>query len=149
MRCPICGCSSSGRAPPCQGGGSGFEPRHPLHFFAHFGLAGSSSRLPARSVLLPSAKVSTGDPHPVIRTITKPSFVCHGKRGLSCYIETIKMKNRGQSSKIGLQCGQSAASEPGFFFLRPKKAQNAGALFCFQENRKPEFFALQAEIMNN
>ena len=27
----ICGCSSSGRAPPCQGGGSGFEPRHPLH----------------------------------------------------------------------------------------------------------------------
>ena len=27
-----CGCSSSGRAPPCQGGGSEFEPRHPLHF---------------------------------------------------------------------------------------------------------------------
>ena len=27
---PICGCSSSGRAPPCQGGGSEFEPRHPL-----------------------------------------------------------------------------------------------------------------------
>ena len=27
----ICGRSSSGRAPPCQGGGSGFEPRHPLH----------------------------------------------------------------------------------------------------------------------
>ena len=26
-----CGFSSSGRAPPCQGGGSGFEPRHPLH----------------------------------------------------------------------------------------------------------------------
>ena len=26
----VCGCSSSGRAPPCQGGGSGFEPRHPL-----------------------------------------------------------------------------------------------------------------------
>ena len=25
------GCSSSGRAPPCQGGGSEFEPRHPLH----------------------------------------------------------------------------------------------------------------------
>ena len=29
-----CGCSSSGRAPPCQGGGSGFEPRHPLHIKA-------------------------------------------------------------------------------------------------------------------
>ena len=29
-RGPKCGCSSSGRAPPCQGGGSEFEPRHPL-----------------------------------------------------------------------------------------------------------------------
>ena len=26
----ICECSSSGRAPPCQGGGSEFEPRHSL-----------------------------------------------------------------------------------------------------------------------
>ena len=26
-----CGLSSSGRAPPCQGGGSEFEPRRPLH----------------------------------------------------------------------------------------------------------------------
>ena len=26
----ICGRSSSGRAPPCQGGGSEFEPRRPL-----------------------------------------------------------------------------------------------------------------------
>ena len=28
---PKCECSSSGRAPPCQGGGSEFEPRNPLH----------------------------------------------------------------------------------------------------------------------
>ena len=27
---PFCGFSSSGRAPPCQGGGSEFEPRNPL-----------------------------------------------------------------------------------------------------------------------
>ena len=27
---PYCGFSSSGRAPPCQGGGSEFEPRNPL-----------------------------------------------------------------------------------------------------------------------
>ena len=27
----FCGLSSSGRAPPCQGGGSEFEPRRPLH----------------------------------------------------------------------------------------------------------------------
>ena len=31
----ICGCSSSGRAPACQGGGSGFEPRHPLQYPKH------------------------------------------------------------------------------------------------------------------
>ena len=32
-----CECSSSGRAPPCQGGGSEFEPRHSLHFKKHPG----------------------------------------------------------------------------------------------------------------
>ena len=42
---PKCGCSSSGRAPPCQGGGSEFEPRHPLHFLESVGKA-----LPALSV---------------------------------------------------------------------------------------------------
>ena len=31
----ICGCSSSGRAPPCQGGGSEFEPRQPLQKTKH------------------------------------------------------------------------------------------------------------------
>ena len=31
----ICGISSSGRAPPCQGGGSEFEPRIPLHAWHH------------------------------------------------------------------------------------------------------------------
>ena len=29
-----CGFSSSGRAPPCQGGGSEFEPRNPLQYGA-------------------------------------------------------------------------------------------------------------------
>ncbi len=32
-KAPRRGFSSSGRAPPCQGGGSEFEPRNPLHFF--------------------------------------------------------------------------------------------------------------------
>ena len=35
MSVPICGISSSGRAPPCQGGGSEFEPRIPLHIRHH------------------------------------------------------------------------------------------------------------------
>ncbi len=32
---PISGFSSLGRAPPCQGGGSEFEPRNPLHIWRH------------------------------------------------------------------------------------------------------------------
>ena len=35
LKAPVfasCGFSSSGRAPPCQGGGSEFEPRNPLFF---------------------------------------------------------------------------------------------------------------------
>ena len=33
------GLSSSGRAPPCQGGGSEFEPRHPLHLILYGAIA--------------------------------------------------------------------------------------------------------------
>ena len=58
-----CGFSSSGRAPPCQGGGSEFEPRNPLHIRRHSqvvrqrsakplfpssNLGGASSRKPCR-----------------------------------------------------------------------------------------------------
>ena len=32
----MCGFSSSGRAPPCQGGGSEFDPRNPLKNIAIF-----------------------------------------------------------------------------------------------------------------
>ena len=35
LRPKKCGCSSSGRAPPCQGGGSEFEPRQPLQKRKH------------------------------------------------------------------------------------------------------------------
>ena len=31
LKLNTCGFSSFGRAPPCQGGGGGFEPRNPLH----------------------------------------------------------------------------------------------------------------------
>lgn len=34
-RSPHCGCSSAGRAPPCQGGGHGIEARHPLRCRTH------------------------------------------------------------------------------------------------------------------
>ena len=43
---PTCGRSSSGRAPPCQGGGSEFEPRRPLHM-GKFSSAGRASALQA------------------------------------------------------------------------------------------------------
>ena len=63
-----CGCSSSGRAPPCQGGGSEFEPRFPLSLvedarmvesvdtrdlksLGHCGCAGSSPASSTRVIL--------------------------------------------------------------------------------------------------
>ena len=48
----ICECSSSGRAPPCQGGGSEFEPRHSLQFFG----ASCSIRCHSQVVRQSSAK---------------------------------------------------------------------------------------------
>ena len=39
-----CGHSSSGRAPPCQGGGSEFEPRCPLQSDAHTKVWASESK---------------------------------------------------------------------------------------------------------
>ena len=44
---PKCECSSSGRAPPCQGGGSEFEPRHSLQSFS---CAPSPGRHPRRGL---------------------------------------------------------------------------------------------------
>ena len=40
-----CGHSSSGRAPPCQGGGSEFEPRCPLQSDAHTKVWASKSKI--------------------------------------------------------------------------------------------------------
>ena len=73
----------SGGAPPCQGGGRGFDPRLALllcnkmgtltgaHFYCisepNPGLEGSISRLPPRSLLLTSSEVSAGHPQPVSR----------------------------------------------------------------------------------
>jgi hypothetical protein len=51
------GCSSSGRAPPCQGGGSEFEPRRPLQkdksdsdlsFFLFFAFSNYKIKRPAK-----------------------------------------------------------------------------------------------------
>src|SRR5215472_16467966 len=47
--CPSqnCGCSSVGRAPPCQGGRREFEPRHPLPSETAF-FIGSTTRSAAK-----------------------------------------------------------------------------------------------------
>lgn len=51
-----CGCSSAGRAPPCQGGARGFGPRHPLE-----GVVGSVTPPHHRSRRIQPA---AGDGHP-------------------------------------------------------------------------------------
>ena len=43
------GCSSVGRAPDCDSGGRGFEPRHPPHFFTY--IASSCSYLNSACLL--------------------------------------------------------------------------------------------------
>ena len=44
---PFCGRSSSGRAPPCQGGGSEFEPRRPLQLPLYSGMYPKRDTIPA------------------------------------------------------------------------------------------------------
>ena len=51
-----CGCSSSGRAPPCQGGGSEFEPRHPLQK-KELAYAGSFAFNTGKELIVKRAKV--------------------------------------------------------------------------------------------
>ena len=41
-----CGFSSSGRAPPCQGGGSEFEPRNPLQYWRYSQVVRQGSATP-------------------------------------------------------------------------------------------------------
>ena len=53
----ISGCSSSGRARPCQGRGSEFEPRHPLHFY-------TIEALPVRALWRHSQVVRQGSAKP-------------------------------------------------------------------------------------
>ena len=52
----ICGCSSSGRAPPCQGGGGGFEPRNPLQNRTRSFVSDFYSRRHSQAVRQRSAK---------------------------------------------------------------------------------------------
>ena len=72
----ICGFSSSGRAPPCQGGGSEFEPRNPLQksigdlsgaFFACW------KNRRGRAEILPFFCHREGETHPVNRS----GSACH------------------------------------------------------------------------
>ena len=56
-----CGCSSSGRAPPCQGGGSEFEPRRPLHVGASY-VSLAPTFFKSQSALTPLLLLSKPDP---------------------------------------------------------------------------------------
>ena len=53
----VCGRSSSGRAPPCQGGGSEFEPRRPLHLCGS--LAQLGEHLPYKQRVTGSSPVTS------------------------------------------------------------------------------------------
>ncbi len=95
-----CGCSSSGRAPPCQGGGSEFEPRHPLHknksrcesICSYFYFTGEAGRMmcnsPGRSCLRPAGRAQHLYYRPRKNATTKESqiSVCRSAVGADDHI---------------------------------------------------------------
>ena len=66
----ICGFSSSGRAPPCQGGGSEFEPRNPLQNPTKLFWMDFFNHLPCNSGQ-DNKKISAGLAHLVERHLAK------------------------------------------------------------------------------
>ncbi len=136
-----CGCSSSGRAPPCQGGGSEFEPRHPLQFQ----FTGHSARQ-FYMVPWPSGKAR------VCKTLM-PQFKSgrHLQKKKSKSKDLLFFFNEINPRGIcEMPCGREiwlyyvkcAAARGGFIsfhFLRSRKFHNAQALFHIlrQQNISP------------
>ena len=71
----LCGRSSSGRAPPCQGGGSEFEPRRPLHFCGS--LAQLGEHLPYKQRVSGSSPLTSTKCGPVVQLVR--TLACHAR----------------------------------------------------------------------
>ena len=69
-----CGFSSSGRAPPCQGGGSEFEPRKPLQ---RGSLAQLGEHLPYKQRVTGSSPVTSTISGPVVQLVR--TLACHAR----------------------------------------------------------------------
>ena len=94
-----CECSSSGRAPPCQGGGSEFEPRHSLQtsirskesFAPYFirchsqVVRQSSAKAPRPSSNLGGTSIKITTPNGVVIFMdTEGDFICSGQVNCPC-----------------------------------------------------------------
>ena len=74
----VCGRSSSGRAPPCQGGGSEFEPRRPLHLCGS--LAQLGEHLPYKQRVSGSSPLTSTFCGPVAQLVRAPACHAGGRR---------------------------------------------------------------------
>ena len=146
----ICGCSSSGRAPPCQGGGSEFEPRQPLqnkkdtHMGVFFVLRLTQAR--ARDFRLfpkiigfdrrctPNSCHGSFRAKPEFRAI--PSLSPPTVRGLFCFAADGQRKVRIMSPN------------PTFVYLISKNDQPFGWSFCIQSSTTGILLLVRTFLLN-
>ena len=103
-----CECSSSGRAPPCQGGGSEFEPRHSLHF-----KKASRSASAGRDVFLRTRCLHLCAHRAHVKSEVRGPRESHSRGAIassSLVTRSILRKHPGQSALAGMLFCELAAS---------------------------------------
>ena len=108
-----CECSSSGRAPPCQGGGSEFEPRHSLHFLEQLcSIRCHSQVVRQSSAKAPLPQFKSGWHLQKQRTSERMSF-CFGLRPPKAVSALRDFNARGRQSRPCAKvftCGENACT---------------------------------------
>lgn len=111
FHCNFCGCSSVGRARPCQGRGHGFETRHPLHFGCVHALRGHATRCGG-----PGMCAAQGLGHVQRDTTSDGMLACgHSRSGrLSRSHAMPEQPGTSTRSRCGVEIGRNdrAAPEP-------------------------------------
>ena len=111
----VCGRSSSGRAPPCQGGGSEFEPRRPLHFCGS--LAQLGEHLPYKAEGQRFEPVNFHHCGPVAQLVRAPACHAGGRRfepdpGRCCFAGSSLSASVAQSVEQGTENPRVIGSIP-------------------------------------
>ena len=105
----ICGFSSSGRAPPCQGGGSEFEPRNPLQHLSSRNQDGKYAGL-AHLVERHLAKVEVASSSLVTRSKDRPGGLVFFR--IMDFVETCGFSSSGRAPPSQGGCGEFESRNP-------------------------------------